>query len=512
MNFNRRQFLLHSSLVMMSSALPFEAVHAQNVPGLRAGEDFSFAALIEFAKRNAQVAYKAVDENIPDLAAQLGASGYQSIAFKAPVKLDKQQEMRDLAIEPLSRGFIYRTPISLAVLRKGRVEQITFSPDKFDWPKSLENFDKKTLGYSGFKLRAQPSSGNVMEELALFQAASFFRANVIGQTSGVMARGLAIGPAEVKGEEFPNFRAFWFDEVQSDGSVTFYAWLDSASISGAYKFKLWAGALQTNVDVEAHLFARTDVAHLGYAPMTSMFLFAPYDHKGVDDIRPAAHRSEGLQIHTGSGEWLWRPLNNPETLQVSSFLDKGVQGFGLIQRQKKQNYFEDTEQMYHQRPSLWVRTNGAWDEGAVNLIEIPSDHENYENIMAYWRPKKPLKAGESVQISYQQMWGADVVPVAPLARSVGFRAGKGLGTNRKFMVMFAAPEHWHQSTPLGLRAELSVLGTTMPEPQIQLSQDGKMVRVYFTHDIANLNSIEFRLILVADEGIQSETWLYRWTP
>ena len=36
-----------------------------------------------------------------------------------------------------------------------------------------------------------------------------------------------------------------------------------------------------------------------------------------DTARPAAHEISGLQMLTGNGEWLWRPVHNPETLQIS---------------------------------------------------------------------------------------------------------------------------------------------------------------------------------------------------
>ena len=63
--------------------------------------------------------------------------------------------------------------------------------------------------------------------------------------------------------------------------------------------------------------------------MTSMFFFGPNDRKDFDDFRPAVHDSDGLAIYNGSGEQLWRPLNNPHDLQVSTFADLNPRGFGL---------------------------------------------------------------------------------------------------------------------------------------------------------------------------------------
>ena len=66
--------------------------------------------------------------------------------------------------------------------------------------------------------------------------------------------------------------------------------------------------------VEASLYPRTALEHLGLAPLTSMFLHgangpgarsaAPFD-----DFRPQVHDSDGLAVVT-RGERLWRPLVN----------------------------------------------------------------------------------------------------------------------------------------------------------------------------------------------------------
>ena len=73
------------------------------------------------------------------------------------------------------------------------------------------------------------------------------------------------------------------------------------------------------------------------------------------DHRAAVHNSEGLQIQTGQGEMLWRPLTNPDNLQISAFMDESPQGFGLIQRQRQFSAYQDLEALYQRRPSIWVK-------------------------------------------------------------------------------------------------------------------------------------------------------------
>ena len=42
-----------------------------------------------------------------------------------------------------------------------------------------------------------------------------------------------------------------------------------------------------------------------------MYLFAPNDRQDVDDFREAVHDSNGLLMHSGTGELAWRPVVIP---------------------------------------------------------------------------------------------------------------------------------------------------------------------------------------------------------
>ena len=62
-----------------------------------------------------------------------------------------------------------------------------------------------------------------------------------------------------------------------------------------------------------------------------MFAFDATNRAGFDDFRPAVHDSDGLQMLTGAGEWLWRPLANPRDLQISAFQDRNPRDYYLTQ-------------------------------------------------------------------------------------------------------------------------------------------------------------------------------------
>jgi len=242
---------------------------------------------------------------------------------------------------------------------------------------------------------------NVRDELIAFLGASYFRFLGKDQRYGLSARGLAINVANDQPEEFPRFREFWV-ETRNDGSdaSTIYALLDSPSLTGAYRFNVYPGS-ETAIEVTATLFPRQDIASVGIAPLTSMFFRGENDRHIADDFRPEAHDSDGLLMQSGSGEWIWRPLHNPKRKRVSSFMDNNPRGFGLMQRDLVFENYQDLEAFYHQRPGYWVEPIGQWGEGRIELVELPTENETHDNIVAYWTPKQPFQAGQEVTISYR---------------------------------------------------------------------------------------------------------------
>jgi hypothetical protein len=80
------------------------------------------------------------------------------------------------------------------------------------------------------------------------------------------------------------------------------------------------------MDVENHIYARKDIKQLGIAPMTSMFSCGNNERRMCDTIHPQIHDSDRLSMWLGNGEWVCRPLNNPQKLQFNAFQDKNPRG------------------------------------------------------------------------------------------------------------------------------------------------------------------------------------------
>ena len=129
---------------------------------------------------------------------------------------------------------------------------------------------------------------------------------------------------------------------------------------------------------------------------------------------------------TGTGERIWRPLNNPPTLQTNSFVDKNPRGFGLMQRDRNFDNYQDDGAFYNKRPGIWVEPRGDWGEGAVQLVEIPTDDETHDNIVAYWQPKSSVTEGQTFKVDYRLYWQAQEPPMrGNQARVVATRIGRG---------------------------------------------------------------------------------------
>ncbi|EQD48064.1 periplasmic glucan biosynthesis protein MdoG, partial [mine drainage metagenome] len=239
----------------------------------------------------------------------------------------------------------------------------------------------RNLGFSGFNVLFHT---NWVDDRVVFQGASYFRAVDGTGQYGMSMRGLAIDTGMPQPEEFPKFIEFYLEKPQPESNqLILYTLLDSPSVSGAYRFVIDVASTLI-MDVDLTLYPRKQITRLGIAPGTSMYLVGENDHRVADDWRPQIHDSDGLQLHTGVGEWIWRPLTNPNVVRVNSYFDDNPRGFGLMQRDHRFSDYQDDGAWYNRRPSCWVAPKGAWNKGAVMLVEIPTDTETMDNMVAFW--------------------------------------------------------------------------------------------------------------------------------
>lgn len=442
---------------------------------------------------------------------------YRDIRFN-PDKSFWKGDQHQFSFDLFHSGFLFTAPVDIHVVENGQTARINYDPNLFVFGPQAPKTDGKTdMHYAGLRLRYPINSKDVNDEFLVFQGASYFRGVGKGLLYGLSARGLAIDTGQPKGEEFPMFRAFWVRKPDPAATtIVVEALLDSPSITGAYKFSIKPGD-DTQMDIEAVLFPRRDISHVGIAPMTSMFLLDQLSHP-VDDYRPAVHDSDGLMMQTGAGEWLWRPLANPKTLQVSAFQDMSPRGFGLMQRKRNYRDFLDLESRYERRPSLWAEPIGDWGPGAVELYEIPTQLETNDNIVAFWQPKETLKQGQSYSYVYRlhwcSNWPTDIN--LPLGRTVFSSAGvdPNYSANppsydpdlKLYVLEFAGGD-----LEGDIVADVTASTGEISQVHLQKNDVEKTTRLSFEHNVNGADISEIRAVLKRGDKKASETWLFRWT-
>jgi glucans biosynthesis protein len=331
---------------------------------------------------------------------------------------------------------------------------------------------------------------------------------------GLSARGLAIDTGLPSGEEFPFFKEFWLERPPREATaMKIYALLDSQRVTGAYEFVLRPGA-RTLVDVKARLFERKRAKELGLAPLTSMFFYGEERPRPASDWRPEVHDSDGLLIEAGNGEWIWRPLVNPERLLISYFQLDNPRGFGLLQRDRDFHGYEDLEARYDLRPNAWITPVGNWGKGQVKLVAIPSQGEMNDNIVAYWIPKQLPEVGQPIEVAYRIHFQNDDPVGAASGHATATRIGNGDKDGSKRIVV-----DFDGGTLKRLAAAAPVTAVITVGEEGQLLQQSTFKnaatggwRLAFQIKPPKDKPLELRAFLQHDKDALTETWSYLLQP
>lgn len=481
---------------------------------------FGFETVVERARELAATGYEEPRRNLPPPLESLNYDRYRDIRFRPDRALWHGERLFEVQFFHL--GFLYREPVGIHVVEDGQTRQLSYSQDMFTFgPQAPRDPLPEALGFAGFRVHFPLHGPGYKDEVAVFLGASYFRVLGRDQHYGASVRGLAIDTAMPRGEEFPRFRDFWLMTPEPEATtLTLYALLDSPRYAGAYAFVINPGT-ETTIAVRAALFPRARVGKLGLAPLTSMYLFGERTARRFDDYRPAVHDSDGLLIHTGAGEWIWRPLDNPAQLQVTAFLDENPRGFGLMQRARAFDRYLDLESAYERRPSVWVEPDGDWGKGAVELVEIPSDEEVNDNIVAYWRPDAVPNADDRMDLAYT-LTARLVEPVRPpLGRTVRTLIGSAAipgsehsppAEMRRFVVDFEGGDLPFLSAGEPVEARLANSAGEVSEVTARKIPDTGGWRVSFRLLPKGGDTADLSLFLEHRGRRVSETWKYLWRP
>lgn len=420
-------------------ALLVAAVLLAGLAGRSSADDepFTFVEVVARAKDLAAKPYVDPAGNVPDFLLRLTYDQWRDIRFKESKTLWREEKL-PFEVQFFHPGLYYNRTVAINTFGGEGVKTVPFSPDFFDYGANL--IAKKIpadFGFAGFRLLYDlNNSADHLDEIAAFLGASYFRAVARDQVYGLSARGLALDTGLESGEEFPYFKEFWLQEPGAEArELLIYALLDSKRITGAYRFSIRPGE-KTDMVIEGKLFRREEIKKIGIAPLTSMFFYAEdTNRRPVDDFRPEIHDSDGLLVKS-PGEVIWRPIINPQHLFINSFQLSDLAGFGLLQRDTDFDHYQDQETRYDLRPSAVVTPVGNWGAGHVELVQIPSENETNDNIVAYWLADRLPPLDEPITFSYVLSWCSPSEPTDGLGRVVATRSASAKGDSRKIVVDF----------------------------------------------------------------------------
>jgi periplasmic glucans biosynthesis protein len=506
-----------------TAAPPAEAAHAVSAPQALAPHGFGFAEVRRLAQQRALSDYQPPVDSLPPALAALSYDQYRDIRFRPDSALWHGRAMFE--VQFFHRGYRNRQRVNIFEVGPAGASAVPYSPQLFTFGPLLKLSPQALavrLGFAGFRVHYPLQSPAYKDELIVFLGASYFRVLGRNQHYGASARALALDTAEPGGEEFPTFTDFWLVRPQpGDRTLTIYALLDSRSVSGAYQFLIRPGAI-TQVEVHGELYARRALGKLGIAPLTSMFLYSgDGTGKRFDDFRPEVHDSDGFMTETGQGHWIWRPLANPRELRVNRFADDDPRGFGLIQRERDFARYQDAEAQYQARPSYWVQPLGHWGRGGVELVEIPSDEEIHDNIVAYWVPALLPQPGKPLSFAYLLSAYLQAPQWPPGGRVVATRSGNpGMGDNhghfspgaRRVLVEFAGGDLDGLDGVQPVKAEVRAENASVETSSVQRLHDTGAWVVTLVVTPKEKKPVDLQCFLSLYGEVLTETWVYQWTP
>jgi glucans biosynthesis protein len=480
------------------------------------------------AEARARKPFHSPRADLPAFLSQLDYDQYRQIAFRDDRAL-WAGERSQFRVEFFHLGYIYQEPVHLYEFSATHVHSVRFSPDFFDYRTlRLPTDIPANTGYAGFKVLSPLNSPNKWDELGAFQGASYFRLLGQGQVYGMSARGLALDCGEDgRPEEFPIFTDWWLGKPQHDeDTLLLYAILDSVSCAGAYEFLIHPGAT-TVAEVEAVVYFRDQpgilavdpqrkpLATIGFAPLTSMYWFGAASERKFDDYRPEVHDSDGLLLHLERGEMVWRPLANGPVLRHQIFPANNIRGFGLLQRDRDFDHYQDLFRTYQNVPSVWVAPHTNWGDGDLHLVELSTQFEGLDNVVAFWNPAAKPAPFQPLRFGYTLYWTRETDMTLSSNEVVSTRIGINprQQEQRQFVIDFDLPKFTSEADPPEVAASCSDNGSIV-ESEIFRNSPDRTWRVFLNMlpKAGQHAPVDLKCTLTKRNQPVSETWTYRWSP
>ena len=194
------------------------------------------------------------------------------------------------SLEPLHRGFIFTPPIDIYIVENGALQRVIYEAADFDFGKLQPPADMADIGFSG--ISHPDGDGPGLPGRRDFPGRELFRARARRpefrrHRARPCRSAPAISPAR-------NFRCFAHcgsrKPAPATNTLTIHALLDSASMTGAFRFTFRPGEA-TIIDTEMTLIARVAIDKFGVGAMAAAYLFGGLDHRRPDDCARRRLRS-----------------------------------------------------------------------------------------------------------------------------------------------------------------------------------------------------------------------------
>ena len=362
-----------------------------------------------------------------------------------------------------------------------------------------------------------------VRDFAAFQGASYFRAVDIDRQYGMSQRGLAIDCGASTPEEFPDFVAYYLEKPAKDSSVlTIYGAARLAQRRRGLSFRDQRRRRRSPWTSTRRSIPASRSNASGIAPGTSMFLVGKNDRRVDNDWRPEIHDSDGLQIWSGGGEWIWRPLMNPARTAGQFLHRRAPARLRPHAARAALRAIPGRRRVLRQAPGLLGRAEGQLGQGRGHVGRDTDRRRDLGQHRRVLEPADKPQRGQELLYAYRLNWCRENPVVVDLARVHATRTGIGgiIGRKRTLFLMAlrrglrgrraaGAGRECEARCPV-ISASRGRVEITSVRPLRSINGYRAMFDLALTDD--SVEPINLRMYISADGQALSETWLYQYTP
>ena len=329
------------------------------------------------------------------------------------------------------------------VVDDGGVHPVPFSPERFDYGKN--DFAERIppdIGYAGLRIHYPLKSPSYLDEVIVFLGASYFRAARARQR--LRALGARPGDRHRRAERARSSRTSsssgWSSPPPDATSLVALRAARQPERRPARTASRSSPASQTRVEVEARLFPRRAVAQARHrAAHQHVLLRREHARAASTTSVPRCTTPTACCCTSTSGEWLWRPLDNPPRIDVEQLRAcANPRGFGLLQRDRDFASYQDIETRSELRPSAWIEPRGDWGDGPRRAGRDPDRHRARTTTSSpSGFPTRRSQPGEPLAFAYALSWYGDDPARPPGGRVVATRRDRGtVPDGHRFVIDF----------------------------------------------------------------------------